>query len=86
VHRGRLFFGENNVSWGFLFWKGRIPSKGNFIQTLSCPFIEAPAIDEIGTRSVGLDGNPRQDGANSTGDSIKMFNDEQGTKKPDKQE
>jgi hypothetical protein len=57
---------------GCLLRKRGIPPKGNFIQALSGSFVKAPAIDEIGTRSVCLDGNPRQDGTNSTGNSAEV--------------
>ena len=43
--------------------------KGNLIQGLSCSLIISTSIHKIGTGSVGLDGDPRHQGSNATGDS-----------------
>ena len=42
-------------SYLFLLLKGRIPAKGDFVQSLATPLVVATPFDKVGTGSVGLD-------------------------------
>ena len=53
--------------------KGRIPSKGNFVETLSTPLVETTSVDKFWTRSIGLDWPPTQHNSNSSQNSSNFF-------------
>lgn len=68
-----VFFASNALAFLFHGIVFRIPSKGDFVQSLPAPRVKSTPFDELWARTVGFDGPKFQKDPDSALDSVRVL-------------